>query len=371
MKTATQLKIVLLLVLLAAVLTLVGSGSSADLWTISSNPVWSPDGTSVVWAEVSPSGSRYRIETAAAAAMSTPHTIYSSKPFPGGCCDPLTWTRSGRILYIANYTLFSVPAIGGRSTALFRGSTPEYILSPNQETVVAVDGCACGHATDKIAFVNVHGGVPVYLPVSRNVSDDPVAFSPDGTQLVFSSATLNQTTSEWSHFQLMAVHLGGGTPVPLAKSGIIGAQFLRDKMAPAAWSSDGKWIAAWRSTASTIRLIAIDTHNGRTVVDAPPGTQGQAVSWSPDSSRIAYAATLRLGNNAQQALATVSPNGTDRKLFWNRDSNLYYESESSGEPPAWSPDSSKLLVLARSGEDTDPLEILMVGADGSGITRVH
>ena len=67
----------------------------------------------------------------------------------------------------------------------------------------------------------------------------------------------------------------------------------------------------------------------------------------------------------------VSPNGTDRKLFWNRDSNLYYESESSGEPPAWSPDSSKLLVLARSGGDSDPLEILMVGADGSGITRVH
>src|SRR5581483_12297432 len=196
--------------------------SSADLWTISSNPVWSPDGRSVVWAGVNQAGNRYRIETAPAAAMSTPHTIYSSKPFPGGCCGPLTWTRSGRILYIANFTLLSVPASGGRPTLLFRGSTPDYILSPNQETVVVVDGCECGHATDKIAFVNVRGGAPRFLPVARNVSDDPVAFSPDGTELVFSSATLSRTTSQWSHFQLMAVHVGGGTPVPLAKSGIIG-----------------------------------------------------------------------------------------------------------------------------------------------------
>ena len=101
-------------------------------------------------------------------------------------------------------------------------------------------------------------------------------------------------------------------------------------MAPRPGRLTASRIAAWRSTTSTIRLITIDTHNGRTVIDAPPGTQGQAVSWSPDSSRIAYAATLRLGDNAQQALATVSPDGTDRKLFWNRDSNLYYESESSG-----------------------------------------
>jgi WD40-like Beta Propeller Repeat len=371
MRTAALVKVALLLVALVSVFAHVGLASSADAWTISSNPVWSPDGTSVAWGEVSPAGNRYRIETAAATAMSKPHTIYSSRPFPGGCCGPLTWTRSGRILYIANFTLLSVPATGGRPTVLFRSSAPEDILSPNQETAVVVDGCGCGHDTDKIALVNVRGGAPHELPVSKNVSDDPVTFSPDGTELVFSTATLNRTTSTWSHFRLMAVHVGDGTPVPLAKSGIIGAGFVGGHMTSPVWSPDGNQIAAWLSATSGIRLITIDTHNGRTAIAAPPGTQGWAVSWSPDSSRLAYAATLRLGDNAQQALATVRPDGTGRKLFWDRRSDLYYESESSGEPPAWSPDSSKLLFLARTGGESGPLEILTLGADGSGFTRIH
>jgi Tol biopolymer transport system component len=370
-KPASLAKLGLLLVVLAGVLTQVGSASSAESWTISSNPVWSPDGTSVAWGEVNPAGNRYRIQTAEAAAMSTPHTIYSSKPFPGGCCDPLTWTRSGRILYIANFTLLSLPVTGGRPRVLFRGSSPGYILSPNQETVAVVDGCDCGHDTDKLAFVNVRGGAPHELPVSKNVSDDPVAFSPDGPELVFSTATLNRATSAWSHYHLMAVHVGGGTPVPLARSGVIGAEFLRDHMTSPAWSPDGNRLAVWFLTRPTARLITIDTHTGRTTVVAPAGTQAWAVSWSPDSSRLAYAATLRLGNDAQQALATVDPDGTGRKLFWNRGSNLYYESESSGEPPAWSPDGNKLLFLARTGGDGGPLEILTVRADGGGFTRIH
>jgi len=369
-RRATLVKSAVVLVLLVAVLTQVGSASSADSWTISSNPVWSPDGASVAWGEVSPAGNRYRIETAATTAMAEPHTIYSSKPFPGGCCGPLMWTRSGRILYIANFALLSVPDTGGSPTVLFRGSTPGYILSPNQETAVVVDGCGCGHETDKIAFVNVRGGAPHELPVSKNVSDDPVTFSPDGTQLIFNTATLNPKTGGWSYAHLMAVHVGGGTPVPLAQSGIIGARFLTHLGSPA-WSPDGTRIAGWLLTKSAAHLITVDTHSGRMTVVAPPGTEAWAVSWSPDSSQLAYAATLRLGNNAQEALATVRPDGTGRRLFWGHGSDLHYESESSAEPPAWSPDSSKLLFLARTGADGGPLEILTVDTDGGSFKRIH
>jgi Tol biopolymer transport system component len=303
--------------------------------------------------------------------MSTPQTVYASKRFPGGCCDPLTWTRSGRILYVANYTLLSVPATGGHPTVLFRGSTPGYLLSPNQETVVVVDGCGCGHDTDRIAFRDVRGGSLDELAVAKNVSDDPVAFSPDGTELVFSTATLDRATSTWSHSHLMAVHVGGGRPVPLARSGILGARFLTARMTPAAWSPDGNWISAWRPTPSSARLVTIDTRTGRSNVVAPAGTQAWAVSWAPDSSRLAYAATLRLGNDAQQALATVAPDGNGSTLFWKRGSRLYYETESSAEPPAWSPDGSALAFLARTGGESAPLEIFTMRPDGTGLTRVR
>src|SRR5581483_9045530 len=106
-------------------------------------------------------------------------------------------------------------------------------------------------------------------PVAKNVSDDPVTFSPDGTELVFSTATLNRTTSVWSHSHFMTVHVGGGTPVPLAKSGIIGAQFLTAHLGSPTWPPDENRIAAWLLTRSGARLITVDAHSGRTAVAAP------------------------------------------------------------------------------------------------------
>src|SRR5579871_1307147 len=176
----THVGVALALVLLGIGLTRAAYAGDAGVWTVASNPVWSPDGASVAWGEISPDGSRYRIETAAATAGSAPRTVYSGKAIDGDCCHALTWTRSGRFLFISNFTLLSLPVRGGRPTALFHRSTSEYLLSPNEETAAVVDGCACGHAPDKIAFVNVRGGVPRELPVAKNLSDDPVTFSPDG-----------------------------------------------------------------------------------------------------------------------------------------------------------------------------------------------
>lgn len=367
MKTATRaVKGILLLGVVVGVLTQAGSARSADLWTVSSNPVWSPDGTSVAWAEVSPAGTRYRIETAAAASLSTPHTIFSSKPFPGGCCGPLRWTSSGRILFIANFTLFSIPVTGGTPTVLFSRSTSDYVLSANQETAAVVDGCDCGHATDKIALVNVSGGTTRELSGPKNVSYDPVSFSPDGTQLVFTTARHNPTTDGWSDFHFMAVQVRGGTPVPLAASGLVGARFVTAHMSSPVWSPDGNWISAWLLTSTTVRLITIDTHTGRATSAAPPRTQGSSpLAWSPDSSRLAYEATLRLGNNAQFAVATVDPNGTARTVFWSGSSKFYEASAF-----AWSPDSSKLLFFVRLGE-SGPVQLITAAADGSGFMRIH
>src|SRR5207247_1681481 len=90
-----------------------------------------------------------------------------------------------------------------------------------------------------------------------------------------------------------------------------------------------------RPTELLLVAEALASRSSRPTTSEP---EAATPSWSPDSSRLAYAARLRLGDNARQALATVRPDGTGRKLYWDRGSDLYYES--SGEPPAWSPDSS-------------------------------
>ena len=100
----------------------------------------------------------------------------------------------------------------------------------------------------------------------------------------------------------------------------------------------------------------------------PAETEAWPVSWAPDSSRLAYAATLRLGNNARFAVATADPNGTNRIVSWSLGSKLNYARLWG---LAWSPDSTELLFLVRDGGDNGPLEIAMARADGSGITEIH
>jgi Tol biopolymer transport system component len=193
-----------------------------------------------------------------------------------------------------------------------------------------------------------------------------VTFSPDGTELVFVAATFNPATGQFSHRRLMAVHAGGGTPIPLAESGVIGARYLTTHMSSPTWSPDGNWIAAWLDTGTALRLVTINTHNGRKAYAAPAHTQAWTVSWSPDASRLAYAATLRLGDHAQFSPATVDPDGSHRKVFWNRSSGLYY----SGQAPAWSPDGSEVLFFAAHGE-AGPAQLLAAAADGTGFMQIH
>ena len=38
---------------------------------------------------------------------------------------------------------------------------------------------------------------------------------------------------------------------------------------------------------------------------------------------------------------------------------------------AWSPDSTRLLVLARNGSESAPLAIFVVSASGNGFTQIH
>ena len=328
--------------------------SSADAPPIVTNPTWSPDGTQIAIAYTG--AAKYRIVTTPAFGTGPTRIVYSAKNTEG-CCDPMLWAAGGRILFIENFTLTSLPTAGGKPAKLF-SSTPQFILSPNGATAAVDDGCACGGAPDAIGLVNVRGGKPLVIPKPARAEDVIDGFSPDGTELVFSRGSLTGKTTA----KLMAEHVGGGAPVPLGKSALIGASFIPAGATDVQWSPDGRWIAF---------VLGLKLEVVSTAGDAPPKVLAthfgaDAFSWSPDSTRLAYGCC---SNHQNQQFFTVAPDGTHPTVLWTNPS-LHYISEDSVDRPQWSPDGSKLVFLARSGPGYPPIQVWTVGADGTGLKRI-
>jgi Tol biopolymer transport system component len=330
----------------------VGAGTQPD----ATSPNWSPDGGEVAFAYMD--SSRYRIVAAPTVGSGPIRTIYAAKN-ADGCCDPMQWAAGGKILFVTNYTLMSLPASGGKPTRLF-SSTPWFILSPNREVAAFTDGCGCGHAPDAVGLVNVSGGKPRVISKPAKASDEIDSFSPDGTEIVF---TRYRAVNDGLVGQpvLMAAHLGGGAPVPLSKSGLLGAASLPAGARQVQWSPDGHWIAFVLG----LKLEVVSTAPGTPRVLATH-FGADAFSWSPDSALLAYDCC---SNKPTRRLMTVDPLGAQRTVLWN-DSSLHFLSEDSLDWPQWSPDGSKLVFMARSGPGYPPIQIWTVGADGSGLARI-
>ncbi len=162
-------------------------GLAAGLRPVASDPTWSPDGRTIVFSYADASG--YSIVTAPATGGGSVRTLYSTRDM-NGCCDPMQWA-SGRILFVANFTLTSMSATGGRPTRLF-ASTPQFIVSPNRKTARWTTDATVMTSRDAIAFVGVSRRQGRADSQARNAADIADGFSPDGAELVFTRSTYSR-----------------------------------------------------------------------------------------------------------------------------------------------------------------------------------
>jgi Tol biopolymer transport system component len=326
------------------------SVSSATTPAIVTNPTWSPNGKDVAFAYTG--ASSFRIVKVPVTGKATVHAIYSAG-ISEGCCDPMLWSATGRIVFVSNFTLISVPASGGRAMRLATNA-PWFLLSPN-------GAAAAFHGADQsspsgIGLVSVTGGRPVLVPRPANATDILDGFSPDGTDLIFSRAMPGGASAI-----SMVERIAGGTPVTLTSSGLIGGSYLPTDAVQSQWSPNGRWIAFLRNG----KLESVNTEDGTThVLETQIAPYG--FSWSPTSKLLAC---ICGASREHLRFTTVSPQGTNRRVLWSNHS-LHYVSIDSEDRLQWSPDGSKLVFMARVGPGYPPTQIWVVGANGRGLKRI-
>jgi Tol biopolymer transport system component len=346
-------------------------GASAQLPSppvASVSPAFSPDGTKVAYALRHAGGERGWLVFGSAAGGGL-RSVYSSMD---SCCGPIAWASSEQIVFIDDYQLKRVDLRSGSVAALDTGA-PSFMLSPNRQTIAIDQGCECGHAPDAVGLVGLDGRVRL-IPRPKTATDELDGFSPDGTELVFSRYRFVYDNTPMNKPSLFAVSVKGGAPVPLSKSGLIGAADLPVGADNVSWSPDGRWLSYF--TSKGLWLMSTSTGKPRLAVSSHGWGRplSRAIAWSPTSTELAYPGIYTFGKQTKSGqqpwitrLVVVTTGGT-RTQLWH--APLIYVSGNSQEPPQWAPDGKSLVFSARPNAASGLPNVYVVGADGHGLHQI-
>jgi Tol biopolymer transport system component len=177
-------------------------------------------------------------------------------------------------------------------------------------------------------------------------------WSGDGKSISYGGSPRRQPTPlAFSGSPLYLSTLGSSESARLLSKNVIG---------PFAWSPDEKWIAHGCSTEQTqtrarIRLCLTEVGNQENPRILSEGASPFSVSWSPDSTRIAYF----VWDKVSKSIFVAGTDGSPAKAL--TDINCIFAQ------PHWSPDGQKILF-----EDTEKRKgaIFVINADGSNRQRL-
>jgi len=200
--------------------------------------------------------------------------------------------------------------------------------------VISPDGSKVAFAALGDIYVMPIGGRPENITTDRALDTDP-AWSPDGSQLVYSS----DKNSE--HLQLWIRDMRTGQSRQVTH--------LTTQPQGATWSPDGKRIAFFNVTGMwrVAEMSVLDVATGQVTkvheTLAQPGTP----TWSPDGTRLALAEvapfTKRFREGTNQVL-TISARVAGEDRWFAPVPTLSIDSRG-GCGPVWSPDGTKMAAI--------------------------
>jgi Tol biopolymer transport system component len=334
---------------------------------------WSPDGKRIV-VDAYPNPAAYGDIYVVNANGGSAVNLTKNPAGQAGSADPV-WSPDGtKILFLDNRVVDDVGRTG-LATMSPDGSNRQFVSSKNVEAHQADwESIAVGaarklstarHATTArngplTLFVGPVNGIARIVTVGHGRSTtvwhcpqqvfcgQPVSFAwaPDGRRVAF---TLDEIggTSPYVGFHVMNVVSGQDTRIPgdapqTASTTDDPAAWrawfkkMRDRVgcwpaANLAWSPDGSGIAYNCGS----RINVLDLH-GSGYATVPTGSQAYWPTWSPGGTRIAY--STRLQPMKASGIYTIGLDGSHRRLV-----------ATGGVAPAWSPDGRTIAYQTRCG----------------------